>query len=239
MKIKHVIVAPNTTGVDYFIGDIHGEHDVLMQQLDSVGFSRNSDRLFSVGDIIDRGPNSLECLKLATEPWFYAVRGNHEDMSIDALEWTGDAGRYARALSYRNGGAWLDSIDEVEREQALATLLSLPGALTIESNSGNKPIGVIHAGWRGYWADIINGEDISNSEAEFALWARKDRLGATRDNLLSFLVCGHQNIESPTVYGSHVCIDTLMRSGRLSVRSEGELRAIFAAQPGLPSREKY
>jgi serine/threonine protein phosphatase 1 len=73
----------NTLGKDYVVGDLHGCYDLLEQLLNEVGFDKTRDRLFSVGDLIDRGPNSLRCLQLLAEPWFYAVRGNHELMMLD------------------------------------------------------------------------------------------------------------------------------------------------------------
>lgn len=36
--------------------------------------------MFSVGDLIDRGGKSRDCLSLLYEKWFHAVKGNHEDI---------------------------------------------------------------------------------------------------------------------------------------------------------------
>ena len=49
---------------DYAIGDIHGCHDSLRALLARIGFSPDRDRLWFVGDIINRGPRSLESLRL-------------------------------------------------------------------------------------------------------------------------------------------------------------------------------
>jgi len=73
----------NTLGKDYVVGDLHGCYGLLERLLDEVDFDKTRDRLFSVGDLIDRGPESLRCLQLLKEPWFYAVRGNHELMMLD------------------------------------------------------------------------------------------------------------------------------------------------------------
>ena len=43
----------------------------------------NSDRLFFVGDLIDRGPASERCVEFLSSPSVYAVRGNHEDMLLE------------------------------------------------------------------------------------------------------------------------------------------------------------
>jgi len=73
----------NTRGTDYVIGDLHGCFSLLERLLDEVRFDKSRDRLFSVGDLIDRGPESLRCLQLLAEPWFYAVQGNHENMMLN------------------------------------------------------------------------------------------------------------------------------------------------------------
>lgn len=73
----------NHRGKDYVVGDLHGCLDLLLRLLEEVKFDQSRDRLFSVGDLIDRGPNSLVCLHLLAEPWFHAVQGNHENMLLN------------------------------------------------------------------------------------------------------------------------------------------------------------
>src|SRR6185503_1963468 len=72
----------NPYGRDIAVGDIHGNYPGLMAALDSIGFSVQHDRLFSVGDIVDRGMENELCVQLLDRPWFHAVCGNHEDMAI-------------------------------------------------------------------------------------------------------------------------------------------------------------
>ena len=47
--------AANTAGRDFAVGDIHGHFTRLQSALDKAGFEPSVDRLFSVGDLIDRG----------------------------------------------------------------------------------------------------------------------------------------------------------------------------------------
>lgn len=75
----------NTLGRDFVIGDLHGMLPLLRTLLDHVHFNPEVDRLFSVGDLIDRGEDSPGALDLLDEPWFHSVRGNHEDMLLDYL----------------------------------------------------------------------------------------------------------------------------------------------------------
>ena len=69
----------------WVVGDIHGCFSMLMDKLRQCRFDPWQDLLVSVGDVIDRGPDSLRCLALLPEAWVVAVRGNHEQMALDAL----------------------------------------------------------------------------------------------------------------------------------------------------------
>ncbi|MBS9403701.1 hypothetical protein KG088_08670 [Halomonas sp. TRM85114] len=60
----------NTSGRDFFVGDIHGQYGLLREAMARVAFDTRRDRLFSVGNLVDRGSASFECLSLAFEPWF-------------------------------------------------------------------------------------------------------------------------------------------------------------------------
>ena len=55
----------------YVVGDIQGCFEPFKALLDKVGFSPDRDRLWSVGDLVNRGPGNLETLR-----WFYAHRDN-------------------------------------------------------------------------------------------------------------------------------------------------------------------
>ena len=79
----HVLNGAEWRGI-WVVGDLHGcrrELDLLLEQHK---FDPQQDLLISVGDIIDRGPDSLGCLALLQEPWFRCVRGNHEEMALSA-----------------------------------------------------------------------------------------------------------------------------------------------------------
>ena len=80
--LAHKHYARNENGRDFVVSDIHGCYDTLMVELAQIDFDQHKDRLFSVGDLVDRGPDSLKCLKLIEEPWFHPVIGNHEDPEV-------------------------------------------------------------------------------------------------------------------------------------------------------------
>ena len=90
------------------VGDIHGRLDLLDAFLESVRGTQAT--VILLGDLIDRGPDDLGVLdrveKLLEDPsaWgleaAYALRGNHEQMYLDACEgfdvdvWAGNGGCY-------------------------------------------------------------------------------------------------------------------------------------------------
>lgn len=63
------------------IGDIHGCYDELASMVDKFA-PAGSDRIFCVGDIINRGPFSDKCIRFVKENNIKTVMGNHEHWYI-------------------------------------------------------------------------------------------------------------------------------------------------------------
>lgn len=143
----------NEAGRDFVVGDLHGCWVMLDRLLARAGFDPAVDRLFSVGDLIDRGPDSMGCLALLQEPWFHAVRGNHEAMLLD-FAW--DTLHYGSPLPtgrlhdfLLNGGGWLrqqTATNEgdlpVTAVEALAAVRRLP--FLIVAGEGARRFHIVH-----------------------------------------------------------------------------------------------
>ena len=124
----------------WMVGDLHCCFARLMAALRERKFDPYQDLLLSVGDLIDRGPQSAECLDLLRYRWVYAVRGNHEQMALEALA-DGDM-----RLWEMNGGDWYTQ-RAASQKQRLTALIArcrrLP--LIIELHSGEQVHVIAHA----------------------------------------------------------------------------------------------
>lgn len=139
MSELFVSLPANQLGRDFVVGDVHGCFTELRALLEQVVFDGSRDRLFSVGDLVDRGPESRQVLEWLAKPWFHAVRGNHEQMALDFdLADTDGCERYLH-----NGGGWFICLDELDKQAYRTAFSRLP--LAIELPSPHGLIGLLHA----------------------------------------------------------------------------------------------
>lgn len=147
----------NKKGRDFIVGDIHGKFTFLMQLLDFVKFDFVSDRLFSTGDLIDRGSENEECLRLLHNPWFNASLGNHELFAILAFHrqldfdlWANNGGMWASRYYHQLLDATFDPAAKLSQDAAefwyelFPLILDLPMMISVRLR-GWKKCHIIHA----------------------------------------------------------------------------------------------
>jgi len=132
---------PNETGQDYICSDIHGHFSLLEAHLEKVGFDKTIDRLFCLGDLIDRGDESPMAVDYLKQPWFYSILGNHELMLIDAYKIDKD---HVLQQWYQWGGSWAEDLSKEELEPFYEVMVELPMAIELNLKGGTK-VGLVHA----------------------------------------------------------------------------------------------
>jgi serine/threonine protein phosphatase 1 len=130
----------NTSGRDFVVGDLHGCFTQLEKELEARQYDPSRDRVFAVGDLVDRGFDSPSVLDIVGRYDIQSVRGNHEDMIV---RWRLHGGKDAIVRS--SGGGWL--LDWTGDEQTVnaivAFMAELPYAIEIETDFGL--VGIVHA----------------------------------------------------------------------------------------------
>jgi hypothetical protein len=66
-----------------FVGDLHGCLAELTELLEKFNFAPGVDQLYSVGDILGKGPDALGTLLLLKELGAKVVRGNHDQIVLN------------------------------------------------------------------------------------------------------------------------------------------------------------
>jgi serine/threonine protein phosphatase 1 len=209
----------NTHGKDYCVGDIHGCFSKLQEQLYVIGFNEKIDRLFCVGDLVDRGPESQEFWDWVRKHWFHSVRGNHEQMVIDSVE----GGNESNACGNHaiNGGMWLYGLPEVEQQCYALEMKELPLAIEVETDQGL--VGIIHAECPlGDW-NLFKSMYESNKDRfdAVAMWARTKITNEDSSEVVGLhkLYVGHTPMNEAKTLGNVEYIDTgaCFRGGKFTI----------------------
>lgn len=193
----------------FVLGDLHGMSHALDRLLEQADFDPARDLVWSLGDLIDRGPYSERCLDLLDLPWFRALRGNHEQLLLDAgedhgawLQWTVNGGDWA--LGY----AWDDPVLH-------ARLDALPWACELTTGAGR--IGLIHADvdrtcdWPQVLTALAQDRGLTR---QTALWSRSSANQAMRGLPgrqipgVDLVLVGHTIVTRPFQWGNLWFLDS-------------------------------
>lgn len=169
------------------IGDIHGCHRELLALCDQLAVTAD-DVLVSVGDLVDRGPESADVVRLFRErPNSLAIAGNHERKHIRGVfSYAQEITRLQLGKGYADAVRWMAT---------LPYYLELPGALVV--HAAVEP-GVALADQK---PEILCGSTAGEHELE-------TKLGAGR-------WWHEQHDGPPVIFGHHVVDEPLVRPGKI------------------------
>ncbi len=168
-------------GRNLIVGDIHSQYGLLMDALEAASFSPSDDTLYSVGDIADRGPETVRLIEfLSSLPSYKPVLGNHDlwlrDYLVSGLcpsEWMDSNGGLRTVKDFiRSGvsekdkvrmGEWLSRAPYVRIEEKYIVLHGgIPSGWTMVEL---KKVAALNASTLGYaW--------LENDEKNSPLWNR-------------------------------------------------------------------
>lgn len=168
----------------YVMSDIHGRYDKFLAMLDKISFNKD-DTLYILGDIIDRGNQSLEMIQyVMITPNIKMLLGNHEDMM---LGWCVDQDREMCDIWMCNGGhtTWnqIVQIPIMEQERILWWMKSLPLYYIVDDKYF-----LVHAGYHKDYKD-------RQKSKQFMVWARQEFYGYSAETDYT-VIFGH----TPTWY---------------------------------------
>ena len=242
-KVRRCLrLAANPLGRDLIVGDLHGYRSLLEEELDRLRFDPAFDRVLSVGDLIDRGPDSLRTLALIEEPWFHAVLGNHELMLLCEPGYDSSQTHARRALP-RGGRQWIrDAIAKCrKRLMRLADrVAALPLAIHVDNQA---PFNVMHSDLLPlgaaqdalfcqesvciHSADVVTASRRNFVEARKCDFSRLDfahhpiQVSNVPFGSLPLTYVGHSPVGEIVVHNSYVYVDQ-----GISVRSANRLRTL-------------
>ncbi|MBD2035311.1 serine/threonine protein phosphatase [Leptolyngbya sp. FACHB-321] len=162
------------------IGDVHGHFEGLMSLLTLA--ASPADKLYFLGDLIDRGPQSKQVIDFVKDGGHACLLGNHEAMALGAL--LGDANSYLNWL--RNGGT--QTLKEyggiTEGLNAFTANLDWLQSLPLYLDLGDLLL--VHAG-------LMPGLPLEEQTAEECCWIRDEFLSSKKPLFLGekTIIVGH------------------------------------------------
>ena len=206
----------------FVVGDLHGCFSELNNEMYKVQFDTETDLLISVGDLIDRGTQNLECLQLLNEPWFKAVMGNHEEMALNAITAEPKTTEADNLFFhwFRNGGTWFaeQSVEDIDKSiELFHKVAQLP--YLIEVTIDDKKVVIGHADYPSNTYEFGKPVDLTD-----VVWNR-DRM-VRNQNSRSVVITGadsfyfgHTPVKDPKQFKNQNYIDTgaVFANGRLTL----------------------
>lgn len=208
----------------YCVSDIHGEYDKFMRLLEKIHFS-DSDVLYVLGDVFDRGPHPIQVLfEMMKHPDIIPIVGNHELMGITVLKFlmkeiteenigSIDDRMVQSIINWQMNGSDTTTDEfhklSLEKRQEVMKYLGEFSAYE-EVSAGNKDFLLVHAGL----SNFSKRRSLDDYTLNELVWGRTDYEMKYFDDV--FVVSGHtptQNIKQNPRPGyiyranNHIAID--------------------------------
>ena len=159
------------------IGDVHGFSLTLERLLDECDLSMD-DRVVLLGDLIDRGPDSFDVVRIArSDPRIHCVKGNHEDMMVNGfhLEQLDQPNSDMRQWLYNGGLATVasyirDYTDEFGQEDSEQLRLQV---IDDKEWMERLPSHIVLDKWRLVHAGYDPRIELDSQEEDTLLWIRR------------------------------------------------------------------
>lgn len=132
------------------MGDLHGCFDQLTELLKKCNYNKENDIIIATGDLVDRGPSSVDVLKffMPDNPHefhhIYSVLGNHDYKFLRYLK--GNKVTIGKALQKTIDEFSVKCISDLEKGAMALWLNALPHIIRLP-DFNNKPCYVVHAGF--------------------------------------------------------------------------------------------
>ena len=125
----------------YVIGDIHGCFDQFVNLLNKINYQKNEDKIILVGDLVNRGPDSLSVLNYCmADSNITTVLGNHDLYLL-----------YLLSID-ESRGSLEEVIDAENKKQIFKWLLKMPLMIEIVNELSGNSFLISHAGIPEIWS---------------------------------------------------------------------------------------
>ncbi len=183
----------------YVVSDIHGQYDKFINLINKINL-QDSDDLYVLGDVVDRGPHPIKTLrKLMEMPNVICLVGNHDLMALECLEFlmqeiTDDTvglldGEMMDKLIHWNRNGSKTTIDEFgkldndEKKDVIEFIKNF--SIYEELEVADKEYLLVHGGLGNFSPE----KDIEDYSLYDIVWSRADYRRKYFDDI--YLVTGH------------------------------------------------
>lgn len=200
----------------FVVGDLHGMYDAFLKLLQMINYNPQTDIIYSVGDLIDRGPKSYELVDWFSGPNRHAIIGNHELMAVDPGSmslWLQNGG-LATQTSLINHGVTTDWLK--------GEISNMPWFIDVGDDGEEHAFRIVHAEIPAAWSEeefqqVINdAPDCFDIKFNNMLWGRLTHSLYTIGYIAEFhpnrsgrnIFVGHSSMKEVTTIGDMTYLDS-------------------------------